>query len=396
MTYSIKPSTISKAFFLTYIVYNYILIYSIYVFKGFSALLIIFALLFQLIANKFRLQINKSIVFYFVFLIYILASGFIVSVDKDRMLQTSFTYFEYLLIFYLVIAYSKDDKKVDFPINVFVFHGLIAAVVMVLRGVGIAGIRARIADNVNSNITAITLSFSIAFILYEIIEHKKTPITISISAILFILFSLLMTVSKKGIISGIAFIVLWLICCYKSTFKHIKLIYKVILVVAVIGLSIFSIIWFRSNYASQIEYIQFRMSQISTSMSSRERVQLFKEGIVVFIDHPILGVGFNNVRYFTSYNTYTHCFYSELLSATGIVGTMIFICPIIFTWNKIIRYFKNLNKDNNFVSVKCLYMIIIFVLLMVISITQIIFYIYNLMFVLAILSGFAIELSHNK
>ena len=164
MSSKIKTITISKLFFLAYVVYNNVLIYSLMVFKGFSTLLIIAALFFQLFSDRYKIFKERSFISYLIFFIYILLTGLLVSVDRDRMLQTAFTFLEYLLSYYLIISYARADHKIDFPINVFVLQGIIASLVMVIRGVSSLGMRASIADNVNSNIIAVTLAFTIAFI----------------------------------------------------------------------------------------------------------------------------------------------------------------------------------------------------------------------------------------
>lgn len=396
MSFKIKSITISKFLFVFYVLYSNVLSYSAFVIKGLSTILLILALLFQIYNNKYRIYKERSFVTFIFFFLYIVLSGLIVSVDRNRMLQTAISFLEYLGSYYLVISYTKEDNKVDFPINVFILQGLVAAIVMILRG--ISGARVSISDNVNPNIIAVTLAFSIAFVLYEIIEHKKTAFIISIAiiAVLILIFAILLTVSKKAIISGIVLIVLWILCCYKTTFKKVKPVFKLILFLSIVAVCIVAVIWYSSNYAAQIEYVQYRMSQIGTSMSSVERVQLFKEGIDIFLKNPILGVGFNNVRFYTSFSTYTHCLYSEVLAATGVLGTVIFFYAIVFLWNKLIHLNKIHYKKESLYSVRHIYMIIIFFVLMLISITQIVFYMYNLMYILAIIAGFTIEVSNKS
>ena len=391
MNIKINSSILSRVFFVCYVIYSYTLSYSLFFVRGLSAILLLGALVFELHNDKYHLHKEKSFAAYFVFLLYVISTGVIVATDTDRMLSSAMTFAECLASYYLIISYAQNDKKIDFPINVFVLHGLVTAVFTSFSGAGIE--RATIANEVNANVVAVTMAFSIAFILYEMIGHNKSPVRVIFifGAVLFLLFAILLTVSKKAIFGAIVLIILWIACCYKTTFSQVKKVYKMILFLSVIAICIISIIWYASNYAAQIEYMQIRMSEITTGTSSVDRIELFKEGIRIFLEHPFLGVGFNNARYYTALSTYTHCYYSEILACTGFIGTLIYTYALGVSWRRIKRSYKPIKQINKIAAVKVAYMISIFVVLLLISATQIMFYMYNLMYVLAILAGFSIE-----
>ncbi len=392
MKLTIKPNKISKFLFLFYILYTNVFSYSLFFVKGLSSMLLVAALVLEVYNSRFKIKREKTFFAYVIFLVYIVTTGFLIAKDSDRLISTVLHFTEYLVVYYLIISYTIDDKKADFAINAFVLLGIVSALFLVFRGT--EGVRVSIADEVNVNLVAVTMTFSIAFILYELIEHEKTAlrVIVSIAAILLLIFGVLLTVSKKAIFGSSAAVILWIVCCYKTTFKKIKSIYKIVLVVSILAIVVTAYLWYTTYYASQLQYLLFRMSQITTGLSSVGRIQLFKEGLQIFLDHPFFGVGFNNVRYYTSLSTYTHCFYSEVLACSGIFGTLIFVYALGVSWKRVVSVYRPVKTINEFTSIRIVYMIIIYLVLLFVSATQIIFYEYNLMYVLAVITGFGLEM----
>ncbi len=65
-------------------------------------------------------------------------------------------------------------------------------------------------------------------------------------------------------------------------------------------------------------------------------------GIQLFLDHPILGVGFGRFNWMGDYNAYPHNLFIEILCETGIVGFIVIIgiavLMLVYTRNYIKRY----------------------------------------------------------
>lgn len=79
------------------------------------------------------------------------------------------------------------------------------------------------------------------------------------------------------------------------------------------------------DFLSQIRDTFFQMitgvsSSIATDASTQERLYLIDTAKQVWWDHPILGVGWDNFRYYNGLHVYAHNSYFELLACTGIIG----------------------------------------------------------------------------
>lgn len=383
-------SLLSKALFMCYVLYTYVLNYALFYIPFFSFALLISALFFQLKQDNFRIRLDVSMFALMVFIIYLLATGVFVASDFNRVTKSVVSLMEYVVVFFLIICYSKVDNKPDFPMVAFIVQALTAVALLVFRGSGVK--RISISENVNVNTIGVTLAFAIGFVLYLLIVRKTKPLmwVLAIGVIVVLMIGIMLTVSKKAIFGGGLLIALWIIICYRHLFSRLKLIWKVIFFVSLITVVWLAYLWFTSRYAFQMEYMQNRLDEIYVGNSDQARIILFKEGISIFLSHPFFGVGFNNARYFTSLNTYTHCLYSESVACTGFIGTFIFGLTLIRPWVIISKKRKLYLQKYPIMNMRSRYMLAIFAVFLALNLTQIAFYSQHLMYVLAIVTGFAI------
>lgn len=388
----INCQILSKVFFAFYIVYTNVLSYSLLTIRGLSTALIAGAIMFQLLHDRFKLRLDKSFLALLLFASYAFVSGFLVAYDIDKALSTLLSFIEYLVVFYLVICYIISDGKPDFPMLVFILQALLTVVLMVFRGVGTK--RISISDIVNVNTIGVTLAFAIGFVLYLIIAKNNRSVkwVIGIISIAILLIGVLLTVSKKAIIGGAVLIVLWAVFCYRSMFARIRLIWKLLILLGAVVTGVFVYRWFMSQYAFQIEVLLYRMDNLYVGDSDQARIYYIKEGFRIFLSHPIFGVGLNNARYYNMLKeTYTHCLYSELPACTGIIGTFIFGYTLVRPWVIISKKRESFKRKDSLLNTQTKYLLAIFVVFFAINFTQIAFYAQNLMYILAVITGFAVS-----
>lgn len=81
----------------------------------------------------------------------------------------------------------------------------------------------------------------------------------------------------------------------------------------------------------------FDGSEAQADSSTEDRLYLMKRAIEVWAEHPFIGVGWHNYRYYNDSGVYAHNNYAEMLASLGIVGFLIYyamfirIAYIIFT-----------------------------------------------------------------
>ena len=84
-----------------------------------------------------------------------------------------------------------------------------------------------------------------------------------------------------------------------------------------------------------------RLSTGSGYSLVKARSEWANEAIRLFNMNPIFGVGFNHYRILSIFGTYSHSTYLELISTTGIIGTLIYFSAyIVIIYNLFYIYKK--------------------------------------------------------
>ena len=382
----------SKVLFVLYVVYTNVLDFTLFHIQFLSIVLLIGAVVLELIHDHLRIRIDRSLLALVFFTLYALISGSLIAENFDRVLNSSISLTEWLIVFYLILSYSLSDGNPHFSMAVFNTQAITTAMFMILSGTGLK--RISISESVNVNTIGMTFAFSIGYILYFLIDKKNKPIkwVISIGAIAALLIGIMMTSSKKAIIGGAALIILWIVLCYRFTFARIHKVLRILIIVGIIAVGIFVYRWYTSAYALQTEIMLYRMSGLYVGDSDQARIEMIKEGFLVFLSHPFFGVGFNNARYYISYATYTHCLYTEVLACTGIVGTLLFGYAVVRPWMIIVKTRNNIKQHNSFLNTRIIYLLAIFTVFLLSNFMQIAFYAQNLMYTLSVFAAFAANL----
>lgn len=72
-----------------------------------------------------------------------------------------------------------------------------------------------------------------------------------------------------------------------------------------------------------------RLIERFNSDSFGGRTTLYDAAWAFFLQHPIVGIGYNCFRVVSGYGFFTHSTYMELLSCTGIVGFILYMWPVL-------------------------------------------------------------------
>jgi len=395
MISNVKLISISKLLFALYVFYESVLQYVISPITGLSYVLLFGAVMLLLIYNR-RMIADRNAIMFLLFGVYVVTIGMLVAKDTNKVLTTAVHYFEYVIAFYLVGCYSREDKNIDFSVKTIILLGIIASLSQIF--VGKSTIRQSIAENVNTNTTGIMITYALGFLLYYFIYIKKTRFRIILVSgiVLLFVFCIVQTGSKKGIITSGMLFLFWLWICYEEAFKKMNSMVRIIITITLIIGTYYAYKWYTTEYSDMYSYVQYRMENIG-GLSTQERIHLIKEGFQIFLNHPLFGVGFNNARYYTYLSTYTHCFYTELLACTGIIGTLIFIIPMINVFAilmKKLNYdrYKNYRTEN----VKTKYLMVIYVMLLTMNLASIMLYMFSHFFAFSIINGYILISSDER
>lgn len=123
-----------------------------------------------------------------------------------------------------------------------------------------------------------------------------------------------------------------------------------------------------SNYmAFSKDSTLYRIGYTIANMESEDvlngRTDLYDSAKNLFLQHPILGVGWDNFKVKANLTMAAHNVYLQLLCETGIIGFSLFVIGLIFSFFKTIHCvtLPNLSKNDKMVYWFCLYYQIYFI-----------------------------------
>tara|TARA_R110001606_G_scaffold374174_2_gene531894 strand:+ start:288 stop:1499 length:1212 start_codon:yes stop_codon:yes gene_type:complete len=191
------------------------------------------------------------------------------------------------------------------------------------------------------------------FYLYLIYKNRILLFSLFLLPLIFLVIAFT-TQSRAGLALIILInIMFWFFVNKSDNLSRLKKLFKTILY-----LIIFLAISYKFMEIYEGSRISSRISQTAEREDSREI--LFKEGIEVFTENPIFGVGLGQFPFYSRYNLFTHNSYTEILSEQGIIGGIfLFSLFLIPTF----KSFNNFRKDSKNPIFRCnLLFFIVFIL----------------------------------
>jgi len=218
----------------------------------------------------------------------------------------------------------------------------------------------------NANTLANFGAFSFLFLIYLFLQQKnKLQKFFIFSLLLFVVYGILETESRKGmlLIPIIVFVYLFFQSVYHYSITNNKKLYLIKISMVLFGLlGLFGLgiyIITQTQYFERFQQLSMFLELQSGGRSSAfkniidystyERRQFIKYAIAMWKDHFWFGVGLDNFRnvineyWISSRQTYSHNNYVEMLSTSGIVGTITYYSLYFVI---ILNLFKTLKLEN--------------------------------------------------
>ena len=195
------------------------------------------------------------------------------------------------------------------------------------------------------------------------------------------LYVIILTASRKALVGCIILILYWGVLCLKPYLKRMRHMQKVVL----ISVTVFAILviaqYYGTFFINESINMQDRFLKLSTQgITDDNRMYLIKDAIKVFLEHPIIGVGWNNYKFYSIYSMYSHCSYVEVFACTGIVGSILIYYLLLILCKGV---FSNKYKIEDTI---CHNMNILLLLLFLFNSTmQIVFYNNNLLMIMHVI-----------
>ena len=140
--------------------------------------------------------------------------------------------------------------------------------------------------------------------------------------------------------------------------KYIFIVMMLFAIVYIASLPIFSGVFSRMQ-----SLMNFFTGNGEVDYSTILRHKYIKAGLNQFLETPVLGIGINNSQYITlkvsSFATYLHNNYIELLACTGVIGFCLYYILFVYL---IIKLLKLIKTENKMATISLIVLIIMLIL----------------------------------
>ena len=150
-----------------------------------------------------------------------------------------------------------------------------------------------------------------------------------LASVLLFFYVIILTGSRKSLLSGGLLCMIWLIAFIRDTYnltdrREKRLKYALLLVTLVIGVA-----YFVKYYIGTVSFE--RLQILFKDGSSSVRMEMYRESVDLFKTSKLFGIGFNQFRVHSIFRTYAHSTYAEVLADGGVFGCIVYFYPVIQT-----------------------------------------------------------------
>jgi O-antigen ligase len=146
------------------------------------------------------------------------------------------------------------------------------------------------------------------------------------------LYGLVVSASRGAFTIFLFTLLLWPLMCLRDLLR-----YRVVLLFGAVLIIALTIIF--GQQVIEETYLGKRMTDAMRmeDHSSQTRFELFSAAINTFAEHPIAGVGVGQFRFVNGFGLQAHDEWGDLLSATGLVGFLLFMSVYLSLWLRLRR-----------------------------------------------------------
>lgn len=319
------------------------------------AFLIVFYLLLIIFSKKERNGFIESLKDFFkdkfclsIFILFIImAVSVTYALDKKLALSETARFLSYICLFFIIKYKVTSSREYHMLINSYILATVLLCLFGIYQFFTGAGLDKRFINNyaykVNIKIAStlsnpnnfaayLLLCVFPVFMLFIYEKRKKNKV-------LYLLIFLLITVNialtfSRNVLLGFGIGILVLIVIYS---KKLLAVFVPIVVAALC-----------------IPQIRIRLSEVGDTSLNESRIKLWKTALLMFKDHPVLGVG--NGNYSSNYDNYikkfpqlycgfhnypAHNTYLKILSELGVVGIIVFLSMLLFLALRLYKFIKD-------------------------------------------------------
>jgi len=294
---------------------------------------------------KARVPLAAELVLFGLFLAWAIASGLAWAVDSEATMDTARLLVQIWAMVFAVAGLSaiRGSMRAQWLILIGVAFFLLAYWFVagdVYRGARSGTVLRARSIMRNANGLATMMLFGVMGIAYLVRERTSTlRWGVAVAAAAPLVFLMIRTGSRKGFLSLLIFIFLWLWFCKRPLLRrHLS----VVVLLGVFGIGGY----FLTDYVIERTYLGQRFEEAADNPEvSDTRAKIYRSSVDVFLDNPVAGVGLGNFVQAAGMRVQSHSNYVEAFTTTGAVGGILFYLMYVLLWVRASTYQARATDD---------------------------------------------------
>lgn len=283
----------------------------------------------------------KGILFWVAFGIYSLLTGLVVASNRSLLVSSIVTYMAFLIVCWCICIICRGEKDIQWLLKCISIVCYVCAAYTLLFGESNGKYISMGAEN-NPNSLGVLMVYGMFSVLYNK-KRKVGELLWMLASMLLFFYVIILTGSRKSLLSGVLLCAVWLITLIRDTRKLTDRKEKTLKYALMIATLVVCVTYFTKEYVNTGSFQ--RMQVLFKDTSSSKRMGMYKEAIELFKTSKLFGIGFNQFRVRSSFGSYSHSTYAEVPASGGIFGCIVFFYPIIKTG---IVLMKKLGKNPSY------------------------------------------------
>lgn len=312
-----------------------------------GAVLVVIATVFcTLREGKFSIYIPSYLKWWVAYGVYSLLTGILVATDRSVMFSSIVTYIAFLTICICisVIMHRQSDEK--WLMKQIIFVCLICSIYTIFSGFdyynGVMVIT--MGPHNNPNTLGVLMVFGVFSVMY--ISHAKlSSLVKAIPLVLLFFYIIILTGSKKSLLAVALFTIISVVGIISALKKEEKIGSRIIVLLLLCAVGFYAYTYFANEFMSTSSFA--RLQRMFDSGGTGQRSYMYHEAFEMFKNNPIFGQGYGQFRVLSTTRLYSHSTYAELISGSGLIGTVLFMFPILksgYVLAKSVLYKKDLQS----------------------------------------------------
>lgn len=314
--------------------------------SGLSKIMMLYGLamssLFLIYFLYHRLTLQPEIIIYFAWVVWSVI-GLSNAVDRELYVGGLRTIVQMAVMILVVSGIMVQQKNMSVTMLAMIVGGMIVAFLTLYTGefqqaADVEGKTRAAGITENANSFAYLLLFVIigVFFFWERKSSSKWRMfLLLIMGVAFI--GVTLSASRKGFFGVLVFIFLWWAFCKKKKLSRNPIKAYIVVVLLLGGL------YFVAEHIISSTVLGKRFELAEIEHGSESRIQMYKDGLEMIRNNPLIGVGLDNYRALSTSGLYSHSDYVEVAANTGIIGFILYFSIYVVLWRRLKRIKERIN-----------------------------------------------------